>query len=379
MRDVEKKTELQALKHEEILLELESIGARRERLLPMCPNCSTQTIPMYQSAHQCSVTQPQSQMNSPPMQHHSAPATHLAFQSNQNQSQSPHLLSISIPQQPLTSSSFISSPIQLQQLQAHLPNLQLISIPGKQSVTVECQTSPTKPTPHNDAQSNKIETSRNEQLIQSQQQQIIELQRKLDKKTLVVAKANVYSQTIEIKPPSKVFSNKDINTDPIIFNPPPLPKKITKNQAVNVDLIAEAQAKIIKKVFEEKGTQSIQETIQPMLVPHPPLEPEKPVTVLIKEKYFLYACKYSYDPFKNSPNDNPEAELPLIAGEFLFILNEEDEDGFYTGELLNGQRGLVPSNFVERVNLEKNNLNKYLNAELSLPKSNPIFIILNVI
>ena len=48
LRDVEKKTELQALKHEEIMLELESIRARRERLLPLCPNCSSQTLNMYQ-------------------------------------------------------------------------------------------------------------------------------------------------------------------------------------------------------------------------------------------------------------------------------------------------------------------------------------------
>ncbi len=363
------------MKHEEILLELESIGARRERLLPMCPNCSTQTIPMYQSVHQCSVTQPQSQMNSPQMQHHSAPATHLSYQTNQNQSQSPHLLSISIPQQSLTPSSLITSPIQLQQLQAHLPNLQLISIPGKQSVTVECQTSPTKPMLPNENQINK-DTAKNEQLIQSQQQQILDLQRKLDKKAIVIPKANVYSQTIEVKPPSKVFSNKDVNTDPITFNPPPPPKKITKNQATNVDLIAEAQAKIVKKVFEEKGTQSIQEQIQPTPVIVQISEPEKIAPVLVKEKYFLYVCKYSYDPFKNSPNDNPEAELPLIAGEYLFILNEEDEDGFYTGELLNGQRGLVPSNFVERVQIEKNNLDKYLLAELDLPKSNQTFFIL---
>jgi len=43
---------------------------------------------------------------------------------------------------------------------------------------------------------------------------------------------------------------------------------------------------------------------------------------------------------------------------------------------LNGQRGLVPSNFVERVQIEKNNLDKYLLAELDLPKSNQTFFIL---
>ena len=308
--------------------------------------------------HQCSVTQPQSQMNSPQMyHHHSAPATHLPSQPQQNQS--PHLLSISIPQQ--------SSPNQqFQQFQGHLQNLQLITLPGKQSVTVECQTSPIKTAPPTEL--NKIEVAKNEQLIQTQQQQIIDLQRKLDKKLVIVPKVSVSSQTVDAKQaPIKYFSNKDVNTEAVIINPPPPPKKVTRNQAINVDLYAEMQAKVVKKVFEDKETQSIEEVLQPIVQPLPP---QNPIPIVVKEKYFLYACKYSYDPFKNSPNDNPEAELPLTAGEFLFILNEEDEDGFYTGELLSGKRGLVPSNFVERVNLEKSQLSKYLLAELNLPKSN---------
>lgn len=86
-----------------------------------------------------------------------------------------------------------------------------------------------------------------------------------------------------------------------------------------------------------------------------------------KQKYFLYTCKYTYDPFKSSPNDNPEAELPLAIGEYLFILSEEDEDGFYMAETIASRRGLVPSNFIERVNIDQTNLQKYLQ---SLPKSN---------
>lgn len=49
---MEKKTELQALKHEEIMLELESIRARRDRLMPICPNCSMQTMAVYQPLQQ---------------------------------------------------------------------------------------------------------------------------------------------------------------------------------------------------------------------------------------------------------------------------------------------------------------------------------------
>uniref|UniRef100_A0A8C3UR50 TSPO associated protein 1 n=1 Tax=Catharus ustulatus TaxID=91951 RepID=A0A8C3UR50_CATUS len=55
-----------------------------------------------------------------------------------------------------------------------------------------------------------------------------------------------------------------------------------------------------------------------------------------------------YNPF-DGPNENPEAELPLTAGEYIYIYGEMDEDGFFEGELMDGRRGLVPSNFVERV------------------------------
>ena len=75
----------------------------------------------------------------------------------------------------------------------------------------------------------------------------------------------------------------------------------------------------------------------------------------------LYICKYSYSPLDTSPNDNPEAELPLFAGDYLFILSNCDEDGFYLGETLEGKRGLVPSNFVEKVqNLSKESYQQIL-------------------
>uniref|UniRef100_A0AAV2J0X4 RIMS-binding protein 2 n=1 Tax=Knipowitschia caucasica TaxID=637954 RepID=A0AAV2J0X4_KNICA len=62
----------------------------------------------------------------------------------------------------------------------------------------------------------------------------------------------------------------------------------------------------------------------------------------------LCTARYSYNPY-DGPNDHPEAELPLVAGKYLYIYGNMDDDGFYEGELLDGQRGLVPSNFVEFV------------------------------
>ncbi|XP_033974509.1 RIMS-binding protein 2 isoform X2 [Trematomus bernacchii] len=65
-------------------------------------------------------------------------------------------------------------------------------------------------------------------------------------------------------------------------------------------------------------------------------------------KVRLCIARYSYNPY-DGPNEHPEAELPLVAGKYLYVYGPMDEDGFYEGELLDGQRGLVPSNFVESV------------------------------
>ncbi|XP_015223210.2 peripheral-type benzodiazepine receptor-associated protein 1 isoform X2 [Lepisosteus oculatus] len=65
-------------------------------------------------------------------------------------------------------------------------------------------------------------------------------------------------------------------------------------------------------------------------------------------KLQVFIARYSYNPF-DGPNENPEAELPLTAGEYIYVYGDMDEDGFYEGELMDGRRGLVPSNFVERI------------------------------
>ncbi|XP_054610160.1 peripheral-type benzodiazepine receptor-associated protein 1 isoform X5 [Dunckerocampus dactyliophorus] len=65
-------------------------------------------------------------------------------------------------------------------------------------------------------------------------------------------------------------------------------------------------------------------------------------------KLQVFIARYSYNPY-DGPNDNPEVELPLTAGEYIYVYGGMDDDGFYEGELKDGRRGLVPSNFVERV------------------------------
>ncbi|XP_015793144.2 putative mediator of RNA polymerase II transcription subunit 26 isoform X3 [Tetranychus urticae] len=54
---------------------------------------------------------------------------------------------------------------------------------------------------------------------------------------------------------------------------------------------------------------------------------------------------YDYDPQELSPNPDAEMELAFHAGDHIYVFGDLDEDGFYMGEL-NGNRGLVPSNFL---------------------------------
>ncbi|XP_043951695.1 RIMS-binding protein 2 isoform X13 [Gambusia affinis] len=87
---------------------------------------------------------------------------------------------------------------------------------------------------------------------------------------------------------------------------------------------------------------------------HPPseMEDETSSSPRSKPRYTgqvrLCTARYSYNPY-DGPNEHPEAELPLVAGKYLYVYGVMDDDGFYEGELLDGQRGLVPSNFVEFV------------------------------
>lgn len=39
---------------------------------------------------------------------------------------------------------------------------------------------------------------------------------------------------------------------------------------------------------------------------------------------------FSYNPY-DGPNEHPEAELPLVAGKYLYVYGTMDEDGFYEG------------------------------------------------
>ncbi|XP_004628202.1 RIMS-binding protein 3C [Octodon degus] len=65
-------------------------------------------------------------------------------------------------------------------------------------------------------------------------------------------------------------------------------------------------------------------------------------------KFKIFQAKYSYNPFEG-PNEHPEHELPLTAGDYVYVFGDLDEDGFYEGELEDGRQGLVPSNLLEQI------------------------------
>ena len=47
----------------------------------------------------------------------------------------------------------------------------------------------------------------------------------------------------------------------------------------------------------------------------------------------LFLSHFSYNPY-DGPNEHPEAELPLVAGKYLYVYGTMDEDGFYDGTTL---------------------------------------------
>lgn len=52
--------------------------------------------------------------------------------------------------------------------------------------------------------------------------------------------------------------------------------------------------------------------------------------VVSEHTRFPSVLYHSYNPF-DGPNENPEAELPLTAGKYLYVYGDMDEDGFYEG------------------------------------------------
>ncbi|KYO25465.1 peripheral-type benzodiazepine receptor-associated protein 1 isoform C [Alligator mississippiensis] len=61
---------------------------------------------------------------------------------------------------------------------------------------------------------------------------------------------------------------------------------------------------------------------------------------------------FDYNPRESSINVDVESELTFSAGDIITVFGSVDDSGFYYGEL-NGQRGLIPSEFLKIVSLEE--------------------------
>ncbi|CDQ73113.1 unnamed protein product [Oncorhynchus mykiss] len=60
-------------------------------------------------------------------------------------------------------------------------------------------------------------------------------------------------------------------------------------------------------------------------------------------KVRLCIARYSYNPC-NGPNEHPEAELPLVAGKYLYVYGTMDDDGFYEGLISHCSCGSISAN-----------------------------------
>lgn len=87
-------------------------------------------------------------------------------------------------------------------------------------------------------------------------------------------------------------------------------------------------------------------------LPNDNIVPEGQVDMLDvpgKGRCYVYIARFSYEPCHHSPNANPEAELPVQGGDYLLVWSQPDDDGFLDAETLDGRRGLVPANFVQKL------------------------------
>ena len=58
---------------------------------------------------------------------------------------------------------------------------------------------------------------------------------------------------------------------------------------------------------------------------------------------------FDYNPADHSPNTNHSDELSFHAGDIVYVHGNIHDDGFYSGELENGKKGFVPSNYLKEM------------------------------
>ncbi|CAF3770154.1 unnamed protein product [Rotaria sordida] len=61
---------------------------------------------------------------------------------------------------------------------------------------------------------------------------------------------------------------------------------------------------------------------------------------------------FDYNPNEHSPNANSKDELSFHSGDIIYVHGNIHDDGFYSGELENGKKGFVPSNYLKEISNE---------------------------
>ena len=102
----------------------------------------------------------------------------------------------------------------------------------------------------------------------------------------------------------------------------------------------EAEEAEMKRREEEEEAQHDRSgaSLSPVLeLPPPDVDPDR-----------YWRCLFDYDPFVQSPNEfGTDDELRMQAGDIIGTFGEMDQDGFFMAQNPAGERGLVPSNFLE--------------------------------
>ncbi|CAF1545622.1 unnamed protein product [Adineta ricciae] len=75
-----------------------------------------------------------------------------------------------------------------------------------------------------------------------------------------------------------------------------------------------------------------------------------PISTLANAKSFKkMIALFDYNPADHSPNTNHSDELSFHAGDIVYVHGNIHDDGFYSGELENGKKGFVPSNYLKEM------------------------------
>lgn len=79
---------------------------------------------------------------------------------------------------------------------------------------------------------------------------------------------------------------------------------------------------------------------------------------------------FDYDPYKSPACEHPELELKLKEGDFLTVFGDMDINSYFEADV-NGERGLVPSLYVEEVE-DDNDSELALEEHLSRSRRGPL-------